>query len=37
MFGYQRVKTDARDATNLAEPLRMGRLPEAWLAPATAT
>jgi transposase len=33
MFGYQRVKTDARDATNLAELLRMGRLPEAWLAP----
>jgi transposase len=33
MFGYQRVKTDARDATNLAELLRMQRLPEAWLAP----
>jgi Transposase len=33
MFGYQRVKTDARDATNLAQLLRMGRLPEAWLAP----
>jgi len=33
MFGYQRVKTDARDSTNLAELLRMGRLPEAWLAP----
>jgi Transposase len=30
MFGYQRVKTDARDSTNLAELLRMGRLPEAW-------
>ena len=29
MFGYQRVKTDARDSTNLAELLRMGRLPEA--------
>jgi hypothetical protein len=26
-------ETDARDATNLAELLRMGRLPEAWLAP----
>jgi transposase len=33
MFGYQRVKTDARDSTNLAELLRMGRLPTAWLAP----
>ena len=36
MFGYQRVKTDARDSTNLAQPLRMlrmHRLPEAWLAP----
>ena len=33
MFGYQRVKTDARDARNLAELLRMDRLPEAWLAP----
>src|SRR4029453_7424914 len=33
MFGYQRVKTDARDAANLGDLLRMGRLPEAWLAP----
>src|SRR5215203_7141269 len=33
MFGYQRVKTDARDAANLGDMLRMGRLPEAWLAP----
>jgi transposase len=33
MFGYQRVKTDARDSRNLAELLRMDRLPEAWLAP----
>jgi hypothetical protein len=33
MFGYQRVKTDARDSTNLAELLRMHRLPKAWLAP----
>jgi transposase len=33
MFGYQRVKTDARDSRNLAELLRLGRLPEAWLAP----
>jgi hypothetical protein len=30
-MGYQRVKTDARDSRNLAELLRMGRLPEAWL------
>jgi len=33
MFAYQRVKTDARDAANLGDLLRMGRLPEAWLAP----
>jgi transposase len=33
MFGYQRVKTDARDAANLGDLLRIGRLPEAWLAP----
>ena len=26
-------ETDARDSRNLAELLRMGRLPEAWLAP----
>src|SRR5712691_9229659 len=32
-FGYQRVKTDARDAANLADLLRMGRLPEAWITP----
>jgi transposase len=32
-YGYQRVKTDARDATNLADLLRMGRLPEAWITP----
>ena len=31
--GYQRVKTDARDAANLADLLRMGRLPEAWITP----
>lgn len=30
---HQRVKNDRRDATNLAELLRMGRLPEAWIAP----
>jgi len=33
MFSHQRVKNDRRDATNLAELLRMGRLPEAWIAP----
>lgn len=33
MFGQQRVKTDRRDATNLADLLRMGRLPESWIAP----
>jgi transposase len=32
-FGYRRVKTDARDATDLADLLRMHRLPEAWIAP----
>ena len=32
-YGYQRVKTDAKDAANLAELLRMGRLPEAWITP----
>jgi transposase len=29
----RRVKTDARDATDLADLLRMHRLPEAWIAP----
>jgi transposase len=29
----RRVKTDIRDATDLADLLRMGRLPEAWIAP----
>ncbi|MGQ0433436.1 MAG: IS110 family transposase [Microthrixaceae bacterium] len=33
MFRHQRVKNDRRDATNLADLLRMGRLPESWLAP----
>ena len=33
MFSHQRVKNDRRDATNLAALLRMGRLPEAWIAP----
>ena len=32
-FSYRRVKTDERDATDLADLLRMGRLPEAWIAP----
>ena len=30
---YRRVKNDLRDATDLADLLRMGRLPEAWIAP----
>lgn len=35
-FEYRRVKNDVRDATDLADLLRMGRLPEAWIAaPAT--
>ena len=32
-FTYRRVKNDLRDATDLADLLRMGRLPEAWIAP----
>jgi len=32
-FEYRRVKNDLRDATDLADLLRMGRLPEAWIAP----
>lgn len=32
-FAYRRVKNDERDAVGLADLLRMGRLPEAWLAP----
>lgn len=32
-FSYRRVKNDGRDATDLADLLRMGRLPEAWIAP----
>jgi transposase len=32
-FTYRRVKNDVRDATDLADLLRMGRLPEAWIAP----
>ncbi|CCH79205.1 hypothetical protein BN12_4060015 [Nostocoides japonicum T1-X7] len=33
MFEYRRVKNDERDAADLADLLRMGRLPEAWIAP----
>jgi transposase len=33
MFQHQRVKNDRRDAANLADLMRMGRLPEAWIAP----
>jgi transposase len=32
-FEYRRVKNDVRDATDLADLLRLGRLPEAWIAP----
>lgn len=32
-FEYRRVKNDVRDATDLADLLRMGRLPEAWISP----
>ena len=32
-FAYRRVKNDVRDAKDLADLLRMGRLPEAWIAP----
>jgi transposase len=33
-FSYRRVKNDEKDAADLADLLRMGRLPEAWIAPA---
>jgi transposase len=33
-FCYRRVKNDERDAADLADLLRMGKLPEAWIAPA---
>src|SRR5688572_4993501 len=33
MFSYRRVKNDERDAADLADLLRMGRLPEAGIAP----
>jgi transposase len=32
-WGQRRVKNDERDATDLADMLRLGRLPEAWIAP----
>jgi len=32
-FTYRRVKNDERDAADLADLLRMNRLPEAWIAP----
>src|SRR5207245_9956481 len=32
-WGTRRVKNDERDATDLIDILRLGRLPEAWIAP----
>src|SRR5438034_2715956 len=32
-WGDRRVKNDERDAHDLADMLRLGRLPEAWIAP----
>ncbi|MGW9033219.1 IS110 family transposase [Streptomyces sp. NPDC055722] len=32
-FAYRRVKNDVRDAADLTDLLRMGRLPESWIAP----
>jgi len=32
-FSCRRVKNDERDSADLADLLRMGRLPEAWIAP----
>src|SRR5215218_3101328 len=32
-FAYRRVKNDERDAADLADLLRLGRLPHAWIAP----
>jgi transposase len=32
-FAYRRVKNDVRDASDRADLLRMGRLPQAWIAP----
>jgi len=36
-FAYRRVKNDERDAADLADLLRMGRLPQAWIAPVRST
>ncbi len=33
-FSYRRVKNDEKDAADLADLPRMGRLPETWIAPA---
>src|SRR3954468_4763143 len=30
-FAYRRVKNDVRDASDLADLLRIGRLPQAWI------
>jgi transposase len=32
-FEYRRVKNDLRDSVDLADLLRLGRLPESWIAP----
>jgi transposase len=32
-FAYRRVKNDERDCVDLADLLRLGKLPEAWIAP----
>jgi len=32
-YAHRRVKNDERDAADLADLLRMNRLPEAWIAP----
>src|SRR5947209_554183 len=34
-WGHRRVKNDERDATDLVDLLRMGRLAEGWIAPPT--
>lgn len=33
-WGHRKVKNDERDAADLADMLRLGRLPEAWIRPA---
>ena len=33
-FSYRRVKNEEKDAADLADLLRMGRLPQGWIAPA---